>query len=82
MNMERDIFAEQPYGKVALKKLGNVSENFRLYAAGWLGDGKEREVMEIHGAEFRRAKTGKNKGLLSIMVKGTKRTVYVTKQEM
>ena len=83
MDMEKDVFAEQPYGKAALQKLAPVQENFRLYFAGWLGDDtRDMSVMEVRGAEFRAAKSGRNKGKLSIMVPGTKRTVYVTKSEM
>lgn len=83
MNMEHDIFAEQSYGKAALKKMAPVPENFRIYSAGWLGEKPEDwTVMEVTGAQFRAAKTGKNKGKLSVMVAGTKRTVYVTHDEM
>lgn len=38
MNIEKDVFAEQSYGKVALQKLAPTAENFRLYQAEWLGD--------------------------------------------
>lgn len=83
MDLREDIFAPHPYGKAALKKLGPVPENFRLYEAGWLGDRpQDADVMEVRGAEFREAKSGPNKGKLSIMVKDTKRTVYVTRAEM
>lgn len=83
MDMERDFFAEQPFGKAALKKMAPVPENFRLYAAGWLGEKPEDfNVMEVTGAEFRTAKRGPNKGKLAIPVPGTKRTVYVTRDEM
>lgn len=78
-----DIFAPLPFGKAALKKLGPVPENFRLYCAGWLGDRpSEWDTMEVKGAEFRAAKTGPNKGRLTIEVPGTRRTVYVSKAEM
>ena len=80
MSMETDVLAEQIFGKLALKKLGPVGENFRLYCAEWLGD--QRVVMKVSGAVFRVAKSGKNKGRLSIMVKGTKQTAYITAEEM
>ena len=81
--MEHDVFAEQSYGKVALQKLAPVTENFRLYTAGWLGKKPEEStVMEVTGAQFRVAKSGPNKGKLSIMVPGTVRKVYVTDAEM
>jgi hypothetical protein len=38
--------------------------------------------MEVKGAEFIEAKTGKNKGKLCKIIKDTDRTVYVTKEEM
>ena len=83
MDMNTDIFADTAYGKAAIKKLGHVNENFRLYEAGWLGENpKEWDVMKVVGCEFRVAKSGKNKGKLIIPVDGTKRTVYVTKKEM
>lgn len=83
MDMTIDIFVQQPFGRIALKKLAPVSENFRLYAAGWLGDKpSEWNVMQVTGAEFRVATAGKNKGKMTVMVKGTKRTAYVTSEEM
>lgn len=81
--MDQDLFAEQRYGKIALQKMAPVPENFRLYSAGWLGEKpKDWSVMEVTGAQFRVAKSGPNKGKLSIVVPGTKRTVYVTSTEM
>lgn len=83
MNMERDIFAEQPYGKAALKKIAPQDENFRLYFAGWLGNNPAKwDTMKVTGAVFRHAKSGKDKGKLSIRVKGTDVTVYVSQSEM
>lgn len=81
-DMTVDIFAEYTSGKVALSKMYYTSENFRLYEAGWLGDGTQREVMKISGAEFRKAKSGKNAGKLSILIPGTKQTVHVTIEEI
>jgi len=81
-DMAVDVFAEQSFGKVALKKLGKVSENFRLYRAGWLGKHPTRDIMEVTGAEFRAAKSGPNAGKLSIKVNGSDKTVHVTKEEM
>lgn len=83
MDMEHDIFAKVSYGKLALKKLAPVGENFRLYSAGWIGEKlEEMTVMQVTGADFRRALSGKNKGKLSILIKGTERTAYVTADEM
>jgi len=81
--MDKDLFADTSFGKAALKKLGPVPENFRLYSAGWLGAKPEDwDTMKVTGAEFRVAKRGKNAGKLSVMIPGTCRTVYVTKEEM
>lgn len=83
MDMQKDLMAEHGYGKAALQKLSPTPENFRLYLAEWLGDKpSEWTVMKVTGAEFRVAKSGPNKGKLSIMVDGSKRTVFVTKAEM
>jgi hypothetical protein len=82
MDMRADIFAEQTFGKVALKKLTPTDENFRLYKAGWLGNGRQREIMEVSGAVFRAALRGPNKGKLSIMVPNSSRSIHVTAREM
>ncbi len=75
--------APRHYGKAALKKLAPLPENFRLYSAGWLGKKPEEwSVMEVTGAQFRVAKSGPNKGKLSMIIPGTKRTVFVTSDEM
>lgn len=79
----RDLMAEQSYGKAALQKLSPTPENFRLYQAAWLGNKpSEWTVMKVTGAEFRAAKTGPNKGKLSVMIKESKRSVFVTLAEM
>ena len=82
-DMERDIFAETPYGKAALKKMGPVPENFRLFEAGWMEERPEDwETMMVRGAQFRKAKSGPRKGKLAMRVKGTERTVYVTREQI
>lgn len=83
MDLENDVFAEQSYGKLALKKLAPTPEKFRLFKAEWLGDKPgDRQVMKVTGAEFRLAKSGPNKGTLCILVKGTTRSAFVTSEEM
>lgn len=82
MDMREDIFAEQSYGKLALQKFAPVDPNFRLYIAGWLGNGKERQVMKVTGAVFREALRGVRKGQLVIMVPDTSRSVHLTVEEM
>lgn len=44
MDMEKDVFAEQSYGKVAFQKFGLIPENFRLYYAGWQGKNQKTFV--------------------------------------
>jgi hypothetical protein len=81
--MSDNIFADQSYGQIALKKLSPVPENFRLFSVAWLGDDpRKSEVMKVTGAEFRVAKSGPRKGKLCILIKGTQRTAYVTVNEM
>lgn len=83
MDMEHDCFAEQPYGQLALQKMAPTPADFRLYCAEWLGDKQNgRQVLKMTGGEFRRAKSGKNKGKLSILVKGTDKTVFLTSEEI
>ena len=83
MDMTDKLFEQQAFGKAALMQIGEVPENFRLYASEWVAKNPTGWLMmKVTGAEFRHAKSGKNKGLLTIMVKSTKRTVYVTRDEM
>lgn len=82
MDMSVDLFAEQSYGKIALKKLAPTDENFRLFEAGYLGNDNQRDVLEVKGAVFRKALRGPNKGQLSIKVPDTTRAAYVTADEM
>lgn len=82
MDMKNDIFGEQTFGKLAIRKIAPAELNFRLYKAGWIGKANERQVMEVSGAVFREAQRGPRKGQLSIMVPHTSRTVHVTADEM
>jgi len=38
MNMDDRSWDSISFGKAALKKIGEVPENFRLYAASWVGE--------------------------------------------
>jgi len=81
--VDEKLFEQYPYGKAALKKMGAVPDNFRLYEAGFLEERPEEfDTMKVLGAEFRLAKSGPNKGKLAVMVSGTIRTAYVTKAEI
>ena len=78
--MSHDVFGNEWYAKIALQKMGVSSENFRIYEVGWCETGGPIETwdtLEVIGAEFREARRGPNKGKLSILVPGTKRTAYI-----
>lgn len=81
-DMEFDMFAQYGFGKAALAKIKPEDPDFRLYAAGWIGKAGERNVMQVTGAVFRRVTRGANKGKLSILVRGTEKTVQVLPSEM
>jgi hypothetical protein len=70
-------FDDEQFGKAALKKMGDVPENFHLYSAERVPVG-----MRVIGAVFRKAKSGKNKGKLCIMVDGTDRYMFVSPGEI
>lgn len=81
--MKDDPMGNTSYGRAAKEKMGDLPENFRIYGAGWLGDDpKHWDTMHVVGAEFREAKSGKNKGRLTIMIPGTKREVWINKQDI
>lgn len=82
VDMEDKTFEAMPYGKAALKKWGEVPENFRIFRAERMGYTPAEDIMKLEGAEFRAAKSGPNKGKLCIMVEGTQRTAYVTREEI
>ena len=72
-----------PPSLAAAKKMGSVPDGFAFYEFGWLGDRPEDfTVMQVRGAVFREAKSGKNKGRRTVIVPGTERTIYVTDQEI
>jgi len=70
-------FNDTAYGIVALKKIGDVSDNFYLYSAESVSGG-----IRVMGAEFREAKTGKNKGKKTIMIKETIKDMFVSNSEL
>jgi hypothetical protein len=82
MDMTEDVFADLTFGKIALQKFASPEPNFRLYIAGWVGRANQCEVMQVTGAVFRKAMRGPNKGLLTIMIPKTTRTVLITAEEM
>lgn len=83
VDMTQDIFADYPFGKAARHKLeklyGPLPENFRFYDAfnhgGLIG-------MQVSGAEFRRASSGPNKGLLTIIIPSTRKSVFLSREEI
>lgn len=74
-----DVFAAQAYGKAALRKLGDVDTDFRLYEAGFAD---EYGTMKVTGAIFRIAFSGQNKGKFCVKVDGSDRTVYVSREDI
>ncbi len=82
-DMSLDILATTSYGVVALRKLAPVPENFRLYYAGWVEEHPDDwRTMKVKGAVYRAAKSGPNKGVLSIKIKGSQRSACVTREEI
>ena len=86
MSVDQDIFADTDFGKIALKRMAEQSplpEGFRLFSAGWMEDHPEKFWnFKVIGAQFRMAKTGKNKGKPTIKVEGTERVSVITKREL
>jgi hypothetical protein len=88
--LKSDPFGKEVFGKIALEKMRKqvgvevLHPDFRIYEAGWLEAGLPCtwDTMELKGAKFRVATKGPRKGLLCIMVPGTKLTAYVTKSEI
>lgn len=78
-DMTVDLFAEVAFGKAALAKLVPVDPNFRLYCAG---HADAKGTMRVTGAIFAHGKRGMYKGVLSVLIKGTEQTVYVTRSEI
>jgi len=74
-----DIFKDLPFGKVAINKMGNVPDNFKLFNAELIEDCPGN--IKVTGAEFREAKTGPRKGQLVIEIHNTRKSVIVTKEE-
>lgn len=81
-----NIFADTAFGKAALEKLSPVEEGFMLFECGWVGktikELKDNGLMKCTGAVFREAKNGKNKGKRTVIVKGTERSTFITRQEI
>lgn len=73
------IYADYPFGKAALARLAPLPENFVLCEAELLGEGNG---MKVTGAVYRAAKSGPNKGKLTIKVPGTQQVVYLSVEEI
>lgn len=83
VDMRVGIYNDSDIGQLALQKLGNVHQNFRVYCVGIKPEPpKEWTHVEVVGAEFREPKSGPNKDKLSIMVPGTRRCLKLTRQEL
>lgn len=76
MDMKNKFFEGTEFGQEALRMLGPVPENFRLFSAGWAevsNDPKDWKTFKVTGAEF--TKAGK-------LIPGTKRSVKITKARL
>lgn len=83
MPSDEDIFANTGFGKAALKKMGTVPENFRLYFAGWIGaKPKDWTHMRVSGRVFRAVTKGPRAGRFDIPVPGTIVSVIVSREEI
>ena len=71
------IFDETKFAKAAMKKFVDLPDNFHIYSAEHVSGG-----MRVIGAEFREAKSGKNKDIVCIKVKGTDRDMFVSTSEI
>jgi hypothetical protein len=81
--VDEDFMGRTGYGIAALRKMGSVPANFRIFAAGWIGKKPEDfKEMRVTGAEFRAATRGKYAGRLCVRVPHTKRHVIVTREEI
>lgn len=81
--MDQKIYENFVFGKLAMKMLGPVPENFRLFEAGMHPQPPEEWAsMKVTGAEFKAAKSGPNKGKLVEIIAGTERTVYVPRADI
>lgn len=79
LNMDDMSWHQTAFGIAALKKMGDIPENFRIYFAGWKGEYPNYHGMEVTGAEFKRMKRKTTHG---VKIKGTERTVYISKAEI
>jgi hypothetical protein len=82
-DMRDRVLEETSFGVIALRKLGEVAEKFRIYEAGRVPEPpKDWTHFVVTGAEFTDSLAGPQKGQLNIMIPGTKRTVNVTRAEV
>lgn len=79
MIMDENIWGDALFAKIALERMGDVPEDFRIYGAGWLGEFPNMHGMEVKGAEFKRLKRDPSRGN---KVSGTTRTVYISKKDL
>ncbi len=83
-DMNEKIFESTDYGKAALLKFGDCPDNFRIFEAGMIDDNSKVDngIMFVKGACFRVAKSGPNKGKLSILIPNTTLKTFVTREEI
>lgn len=77
-----DMMKDYPPSLAATAKIKDLPENFAWYEFEWVGDFQTTDTMKVEGGVFQVAKSGKNKGLPSVLDKSTKKVVYINKAEM
>lgn len=77
-----EMMKDYPPSIAASKKLGEVPEDFAWFEFEWVGEFKTTDTMKVTGAQFRVAKSGKNKGKRSIMIREGMREIYINSSEI
>ncbi|KGG87416.1 hypothetical protein P245_20350 [Comamonas thiooxydans] len=81
--MDQKIYEQFVFGKLALKQLGTVKPNFRLYEARMLPlHATDWTEMVVTGAEFAETQPGPSKRKHFELIPGTERTVRVSRSDI
>ena len=81
--MERKIYEQFVFGRLALEQLGTVKPNFRLYEARMVPQQpSEWTAMVVTGAEFSEKKSGPDRKTHYELIPGTERTVRVSRKDI
>lgn len=83
MTEDRDLLGDTDYGRLGLKKLGQVPEGFRFYRVERLGRPPHyTDAIKLTGGVFREAKRGVNKGRRTVLVEDSEVDVIFTQAEL